>query len=186
MTIEEIFEELGYPTTIWENAMGEEATAESFYLYELHLMSFDFWENQVWIFNSTADFGEFAYALELFDYLYCYDDPDFEFDESDQTELYNYLCELKNREWTLETCQECVAKFHNFNIEIKAFLPMENLLKIEQEEFEKCKAIYLTLDQLEEVQLTEATYKILHRYSNMSKIAPSENREQFLEFISNW
>jgi hypothetical protein len=40
MTIEEIFEELGYPSTIWENAMGEEATAESFYLYELHLMSF--------------------------------------------------------------------------------------------------------------------------------------------------
>ena len=28
MTIEEIFEELGYPTTIWENAIGEEATAE--------------------------------------------------------------------------------------------------------------------------------------------------------------
>ena len=87
-TIEEIFEELGYPTTIWENVMGEEATAESFYLYELHLMSYDFWENQVWIFNSTADFGKFAYTLELFDYLYCYDDPDFEFDESDQTDDY--------------------------------------------------------------------------------------------------
>ena len=63
---------------------------------------------------------------------------------------------------------------------------MENLLKIQQEEFEKCKAIYLTLDQLEEVQLTEATYQILHRYAEESEKAPSENREQFLEFISNW
>ena len=32
MTIEEIFEKLGYPTTIWENAMGEKATPESSYL----------------------------------------------------------------------------------------------------------------------------------------------------------
>ena len=44
----------------------------------------------------------------------------FEFDETDQTELYNYLCELQNMEWTLESSQEYVAKFHNSNIEIKA------------------------------------------------------------------
>ena len=186
MTIQDIFEKLGDPTLVWENAMGVEATVDSIYLYELHLMSFDFWENQVWIFNSTADFGKFTYALELFDYLFCYEDPDFEFDESDQTEFYNYLYELINREWTLEACQKYLAKFHNSNIEIKAFLPMENLLNIQQEEFEKCKKIYFTLDQLEEVNLTEATYKILHRYAEDSEVAPSENREQFLEFISKW
>ena len=185
MTFSEIFDKLGDPTLVWESAMGKRATPESFYLYELHEMSFGFWESQVWIFDSSQDFGNFTYALDLFDYVY-FEDWE-ELDETeDFTNLYEQLIANRNKAWTYEDCQRYVAAFGPSTVQPVQFGRVSDLLAFPSADFEKCKGVYRDLDSLAEAGLSEAEYKIMLKYAERSEIPPSVNVEGFLEFLSKW
>jgi hypothetical protein len=184
MIITEIFEKHGDPTIVWESAMNKNATAASFYLYELHEL-FNFWEDGVWIFNSPNEFRDFTYALELFDYVY-FEDWDDLSDEDDYSALHQRLLERKNQEWTFDDCKRFVAQFPVGSIELVDFGRVSDLLSFSEDAFEKCKNIYLTTDRLEDEHLHQAEYKIMHQYSNKSSVAPGKSSTHFLEFLSNW
>ncbi len=185
MTLFEIFEELGDPTSVWESAMGKRATSESFYLYERHEISFNFWESQVWIFDTPQDFVAFTYALDLFDYVY-FEDWD-ELDETeDFTKLYDQLIANRNKAWTYEDCQRYVSAFGPTSLQPVQFGRVSDLLAFPTADFEKSKGFYRDLDSLEEAGLSEAEYKIMHKYSERSAFPPSVNTEGFLEFLSGW
>ena len=184
MIITEIFEKHGDPTIVWESAMNENATPDSFYLYELHEMSFNLWEDKVWIFNSPNEFRDFTYALELFDYVY-FEDWDDLSDEDDYSALHQRLLERKNQEWTFDDCKRYVAQFPIGSIELVNFGRVSDLLAFSEEDYEKCKNVYLTTDRLENEHLNQAEYKIMYYFSKESPVAPGKATKQFLKFLSN-
>jgi hypothetical protein len=69
------------------------------------------------------------------------------------------------------------------------FAKVSDLITISDEDFEKCKQLYLTKDELENVNLKEGIYQIIseyikRNYKNQKK--PKESKEDFLDFLSNW
>lgn len=188
MNIEEIIEELGEPIIAWENSLSKEVTENSFYLYELHEM-FNFWESQVWIFNDLQEFYDFAYSHVMFDYINRWEDEEYEDDDSDQNELYDYLLKLKNTIWTVAECENFVNTFNDSSFEMVQFGKVIDLITISDEDFEKCRKIYFTKDELENVNLKEGVYQIISKYitrNYKNPIKPKESREEFLDFLSNW
>ena len=185
MNIEQIIEELGEPEIAWENSLSKEATENSFYLYELHEM-FNFWESQVWIFNDLQEFYDFAYSHVLFDYINRWEDEAYEDDDSDQSELYDYLLKLKNTIWTIAECENFVKTFNHCTFEMVQFGKVSDLIAISDEDFEKCKLLYLTKQELENDNLKEGCYKIISEYINRHHKKPKESKEDFLDFLSNW
>lgn len=184
MNIEQIIDELGEPEIAWENSLNKEATENSFYLYELHEM-FNFWESQVWIFNDLQEFYDFAYSHVLFDYINRGGDEAYDYD-SDQSELYDYLLKLKNTIWTIAECENFVKTFDHSSLALVQFGKVFDLIAISDEDFEKCKLIYLTKEELENDNLKEGCFKIISEYINRHHKKPKESKEAFLTFLSNW
>lgn len=184
MNIEQIIDELSEPEIAWENSLNKEATENSFYLYELHEM-FNFWESQVWIFNDLQEFYDFAYSHVLFDYINRGGDEAYDYD-SDQSELYDYLLKLKNTIWTIAECENFVKTFDHSSLALVQFGKVFDLIAISDEDFEKCKLIYLTKEELENDNLKEGCFKIISEYINRHHKKPKESKEAFLTFLSNW
>jgi hypothetical protein len=187
MTIEEIFAELGEPEDAFNSAMGKTATENSYFIYEIHNMSFNFWENAVWVLNDLQEFSDIAYAFELFDFIGREENEDYDFeDETDQSELYHHLLELKNKKWTIELCEEFVENFDNHGIELIQFGKISELIAISDSDFNKCKEIYLTKDELEKVNLNEGDYKIIHQYIKQKNKKPKDSISDFLDYINEF
>jgi hypothetical protein len=182
MNIFALMEKLGDPTEVWISSLKNRATEDGFYLYELHEMGSGMWENGVFVFHTPQDFGKFTYALELFDYVY-FEDWE-EIDESeDCTALFQHLVRQREKEWTFEDCIHYVSTFKPSCIELIKFGEIRDLIDVSEETFEKCKGIYTSKDELEEVGLNEAEYQIMNKYAKRSVIPPSRNEEGFMEFL---
>lgn len=183
MTIEEIINELGEPE--WNNSRDKEVKESSYYLYELH-ETFNFWESQVWIFNDLQEFHDFAYSHVMFDYINRWEDEEYEDDDSDQSELYDYLLKLKNTIWTITECENFVKTFDHCTFEMVQFGKVSDLIAISGEDFKKCKQLYLTKEELENVNLKEGVYQIISKYIKQHDKKSKESKETFLTFLSNW
>jgi hypothetical protein len=168
--------------------MTKEVTENSFYLYELHEM-FNSWESQVWIFNDLQEFYNFAYSHVLFDYINRWEDEEYEDDDSDQSELYEYLLKLKNTIWTVTKCENFVKTFDHPTFEMVQFGKVSDLIAISDEDFDKCKELYTTKEELENINIKEGVYQIISKYitsnyKNPKK--PKDSKEAFLAFLNNW
>ena len=183
MTIEEIIEEFGEPE--WNNSRNKEVTENSYYLYELHEM-FNSWESQVWIFNDLQKFYDFAYTHVMFDYINRWEDEEYDDDDSDQSELNEYLLKLKNTIWTVTECENFVKTFDHCTFEMVQFGKVIDLITISDEDFEKCKEYYSTKDELENVNLKEGNYQIISQYIDRHKKKPKESVAEFLTFLNDW
>jgi hypothetical protein len=183
MTIEEIIEKFGEPEIAWNNSLGRTATENSYYLYELHEMH-DFWENHVWIFNNLQEFYDFAYSMVMVDYMYKEERDNR--DTIDQIELYKYLTKLKNIKWTIEECQNFIKTFHHASFELVQFGKVIDLINLTTEDFEKCKEVFHTKEELKTANIEEGIYKIVSAYIDQYDKRPLESIEDFLTFLSNW
>jgi len=187
MTIKEIIDTYGDPTKIWDNALNRSANKNSYYLYEIHNMSFDFWENQVWIFNTLEQFREFTVALELFDFIYNQEKEDYDFEEYDYSENIENLKKIKAKEnWTFDDCLAYVNNYNHSELQLNGFGKVIDLLNTTETDFENSKQLLFSFDDLKEYNLSEAQYKILHKYQNVTNILPGKSEEQFLNFLSEW
>jgi hypothetical protein len=186
MTIEEIIEELGEPE--WNTAQFKDAKENSYYLYELY-ETFNFWESKVWIFNDLQKFYDFAYSHVLFDYINRWEDEAYEDDDSDQSELYDYLLKLKNTIWTVTECENFVKTFDHCTFEMVQFGKVSDLIAISDEDFDKCKDYYSTKEELENINIKEGVYQIISKYITRNYKNPKKpkvSKEAFLAFLSNW
>lgn len=185
MTIEEIINELGEPEIAWDNAQDNEVTENSFYLYELHEM-FNSWESQVWIFNDLQEFYDFAYSHVMFDYINRWEDEEYDDgDDTDQSELYDYLLKLKNTIWTVSECENFVNTFNDSSFEMVQFGKVIDLITISDEDFEKCRKIYFTKDELENVNLKEGVYQIISGFMKHHVKKPKDSVAEFLAYLKD-
>lgn len=180
MTLEELLAKID-PTCIWENAMDRAATPNSFYLYELHLMSFNSWDAHVWIFDTTQQFRDFIPALLFRDLLYL--DDAAKFKGMDFSQRYEELLYLQNTIWDLNRCKEFIANYKSKDLELLEFDSISELINISNEHYEICKQT-LYIDPKVEFGISQAKYKILHKFALRSDIKPAFNQDTFLEFIS--
>ena len=86
----------------------------------------------------------------MFDYINREENEVYDFDDdTDESELYEYLLKLKNTIWTVTECENFVKTFDNCTFEMVQFGKVIDLITISDEDFEKCKEYYSTKDELE-------------------------------------
>jgi len=195
MNYQDLTEKLGRePAQIFEDFYGHaSASPDAFFLYEIHLMGFDFWESNVWIFESIAEFKQFLPVL-LFSWETSHSqDHDFESRVSEFTyeEGYALYQQALNEEWhSPEDCNRFLNELANKGISAEIvgieFGAVSDLLNVSDEEFDKCKEDLFSEEDLEKAGLTQGRYKIFNRYWESHEEHPSENEEQFLEMLDGW
>ena len=148
---------------------------------------FNSWESKVWFFSDLNHFFDFAYSHEMFDYIGRGECEEYDFeDDTEQSEIYQNLLALKNTIWTSETCEKFIKKFDHSSFELVQFGKVIDLINISDENFEKCKELYLTKDQLENVALKEGSYQIISEYIRRQNKKPRDSKEEFIDFLNNW
>lgn len=190
MNLSELLKHLpAHPTDILEGNLGKQATENSLFLYEIHNTSFDFYESHIWVFDSIDDFINFLPAIVFNDIAVNWEtySEDEASNNYDYTNDYTFFKKLKKQQWNLQQGVDFVEKQPKFgNLELIEFGKLSDLIKVSQQEYDKCKNLYLTLDELTKVGLTQARYKIFEQFHKCSKDLPSKNSHEFLEMITNW
>ena len=151
---------------------------------------FNSWESKIWIFDDLKEFYDFAYSHVMFDCINREENEEYDFDDdTDESELYEYLLKLKNTIWTVTECENFVNTFNDSSFEMVQFGKVIDLITISDEDFEKCRKIYFTKEELENVNLKEGVYQIISKYISRNyknPIKPIDSKEEFLDFLSNW
>jgi hypothetical protein len=191
MNTEQLLEKLTIdPMDTFDEAINLNiATENSYYLYEIHQMGPFSWENHVWIFNDLTYFKDFL-PIIIFNDLVINEDRT-EFDDVDWSEDYELYHSLQSKKWDLLNVQDFLKK-HGVCSQMK-FIELgkvSDLLEVSDEEYEKCKESYSSLEELEKIEVSEGRYKILHAFHvaqvmEYSK-APSYNPSMFLEMLNCW
>lgn len=82
--------------------------------------------------------------------------------------------------------EKFVKKFDHPTFEMVEFVKVCDLITISDEDFEKCRKIYFTKVELENVNLKEGVYQIISKYIKRHAKKPKESAAEFLDYLSNW
>jgi hypothetical protein len=182
------------PAQIFEDFYGyASASPDAFFLYEIHLMGYNFWESSVWIFESIAEFKQFLPVL-LFSWEASHSqDHDFEetVAELNYEEQYTLYIKALSEDWqSPEDCNRFLKELAGTGSSAETigieFGAVSDLLNVSAEEFDKCKEDLFSEEDLEKAGLSQGRYKIFNRYWESYEMHPSENEEQFLEMLDGW
>lgn len=177
-----------HPCDVMQNGFGKKAFSESFYLYEIHNMHHNWYENNVWIFNSINEFVQFLPAIVFNDIaVNCEEGFEDEHVDYDYSEDYNFYKSLVSQKWDELKCKEFISEHSKFGgLELIEFGRVSDLLECTQQEYNKCKDSIYSLDELEELELSQGRYKIFHAFHSVSENRPSLNEKAFIQMIEDW
>ena len=184
MTKEELFDELGHPIMVWDESMNVEATKSSFYLYEVHQVGPTSYENKVWFFDTVDAFKRFTYSLDLIDFIFQIDDEEFSEDEFESERPFQFYSEMQKRQWTIEDCKQYVNEYNHCLMDLIHFGSVQELLNVNDVQFEKCKSLIFSIEELERNHLHEAEYQIMNDYAQISERSPMQSADRFLQFLN--
>ena len=71
-------------------------------------------------------------------------------------------------------------------MELIEFGRISDFMEATSEEYNKSKEIYVSLDELEKIGITQCRYQVLHKFSSISQLPPSQNSDEFLKMIEDW
>ena len=190
MKIDELIELLPkHPTKVYQDGFGTQATENGFYLYEIHKMHHDFYESHVWIFKSIEEFVNFLPAIVFNDIAVHWEDDEFDWDTDnyDYSNDYDFYKSLINQQWDFQQCIDFINNHNKFGeLELIEFGKISDLVDVSQVEYDKCEEIYLFLDELENLGLTQGRYQIFHKFHAFSDSIPSKNKAVFMEMLEHW
>ena len=187
MDYDELIEKLGKEPGIWLFDGYGTPREEGYYLYQIHLMHGDYWENGVYFFNTINEFVDFLPGIVFSNLAVDSMGDDFWEENHDFSEDWNRFQELKSGDWDEERCVKFIKEYGANNyIEFIEFGKISDLLSVTQEEYDKCYDSIDSTDELEEEGLTEGRYKIFTKFHEESDDRPGLDKEGFLEMLSNW
>jgi hypothetical protein len=189
MNINQLIERLPeHPCDLMQNVFGREVSAESFYLYGIYNMHYNFYNSHVFIFNSINEFVEFLPAIIFNDIAINWDD-DYEEnnEEISYSEDYKLLENLRNQNWDELKCKKFIKEHCKFDdLELIEFGKLSDFMEVTTEEFNKSKELFFSLDKLDEIGITQCRYQLLHKFSSISQVLPSQNKKAFFKMIEEW
>lgn len=189
MDINQLIERLPeHPLVIMQNALDRKVSTESYYLYGIVRFHNDIYQSYVFTFNSITEFVEFLPALVFNDVAINWDE-DYEVNnvESNYSDDYELLENLTNQNWDELKCKEFISEHSMFDdLELIEFGRISNFIEATSEEFLKSKELYVSLDELERIGISQCRYQVLHKFSSISQVPPSQNRDEFLKMIEDW
>ena len=187
MDYDELIEKLGKEPGRWLFDGYGTPREEGYYLYQIHLMHGDYWENGVYFFNTINEFVDFLPGIVFSNLAVDSMGDDFWEENHDFSEDWNRFQELKSGDWDEERCVKFIKEYGANNyIEFIEFGKISDLLSVTQEEYDKCYDSIDSTDELEEEGLTEGRYKIFTKFHEESDDRPGLDKEGFLEMLSNW
>lgn len=107
--------------------------------------------------------------------------------ESNFSDDFELLENLTNQNWDELKCKEFISEKSKFDdLELIEFGRISDFMDVRSEEFIKSKEHYVSLDELEKIGITQCRYQVLHKFSSISQVPPSQNRDEFLKIIEDW
>ena len=189
MNVNQLIERLPeHPLVLMQNALGKEVSIDSYYLYGIIRLHNDLYKSYVFTFNSITEFVAFLPAI-LFNDVAINWDGDYAVNniESNFSDDYELLENLTNQNWDELKCKEFISEHSKFDdMELIEFGRISDFMEATSEEYIKSKEIYLSLDELEKIGITQCRYQVLHKFSSISQVPPSQNRDEFLKMIEDW
>lgn len=189
MDINQLIERLPeHPLVLMQNALGRKVSIDSYYLYGIIRLHHDLYKNYVFTFNSIIEFVEFLPAIVFNDVAINWDDEyEVNYADSDFSDDFKLLENLTNQNWDEITCKDFIYKHNKFeDLELIEFGRISDFMEATPEEFIKSKELYLSLDELEKIGITQCRYQLLHKFSSISQVPPCLNRDEFLKMIEDW
>ena len=180
MTAEEVIELID-PTLAFENALERIATTDSYYLYEISRAGFSD-HLQIWIFDNLDQFKAFLPALYFRNLVMEF--SDIEEDDYDYQSLFDDYQKLVNTELNLQDLKLKIKALQFDNINYLEFGAINEILAVSEEQFEVCKQ-ELFFDPEETYGIPQGFYRIINRFYQKYKCAPTDQLDHFLEYISS-
>lgn len=189
MNVNQLIEKLPeHPLDLIQNALGKKVSKDSYYLYVIIRLYDEFYKNYVFTFNSIIEFVEFLPAIIFNDVAINWDeDYEVNYAESNFSNDYELLEKLTNQNWDELKCKEFISEQTKFDdLELIEFGKISDFMEASSEEFVKSKEHYVSLDELEMIGITQCRYQVLHKFSSISEVPPSQNWDEFLKMIEDW
>ena len=172
------------PTVVWECAMDNQATVDSWYLYELHNFHHNEWGAKVWIFDGVNDFVRFLPALIFNGILYYSENLTHdEIKSIDVSAEYSEFLRTQEGTWDEARCLDFVRNFKSSKLELKEFGRLSAFFTVAEEQFELCKDEPIYDPEIHE-GLSRSMFSILSVFSKVSDGCPALNPDEFLRFMS--
>jgi hypothetical protein len=189
MNVNQLIERLPeHPLVLMQNALGRKVSVDYYYLYGIIRFHNDLFKSYVFTFNSITEFVEFLPAIVFNDVAINWDgDYEVNFVESNFSDDYELLENLTNQNWDELKCKEFISEKNKFDdLELIEFGRISDFMEATSEELIKSKELYESLDELERIGITQCRYQVLHKFSSISQVPPSQNRDEFLKMIEDW
>jgi hypothetical protein len=189
MNINQLIERLPkHPLVLMQNALGRKVSIDNYYLYGIIRFDNDFYKSYVFTFNSITEFVAFLPAIVFNDVAINWEE-DYEVNnvESNFSDDYKLLEILANQNWDELKCKEFIGEHSKFDdLELIEFGRISDFMEATSEEFIKSKEHYVSLDELEKIGITQCRYQVLYKFSSISQVPPSQNRDEFLKMMEDW
>jgi hypothetical protein len=189
MNINQLIERLPeHPLVLMQNALGRKLSLDYYYLYGIIRFHNDLYKSYVFTFNSITEFVEFLPAIVFNDVAINWDkNYEVNFVESNFSDDYELWENLNNQNWDELKCTEFIREHSKFDdLELIEFGRISDFMEATSEEFIKSKELYVSLDVLKKIGITQCRYQVLHKFSSISQVPPSQNSDVFLEMIEDW
>jgi hypothetical protein len=189
MNVNQLIERLPeHPLVLMQNALGRKVSVDNYYLYGNISYHNDFYKSYVFTFNSITEFVEFLPLIIFNDVAINWDENyEVNYVDSNFSDDYELLENLTNQNWDELKCKEFISEQSKFdNLELIEFGRISDFMEATSEDFIKSKELYVSLDELERIGITQCRYQVLHKFSSISQVTPSQNRDEFLKMIEDW
>lgn len=177
-----------HPIDLLQNALGRKVSIESYYIYGTIRVHNDSYSSYFFIFNSINEFVEFLPAI-IFNDIALNWDVDYEdnLDDYNYSDDYKLLENLTNQSWDEIKCKKFINRHSKFDdLELIEFGRIADFMEATTDEFNKSKELYVTLDELDKIGITQCRYQVLHKFNSISQKPPSQNKNAFFKMIEDW
>jgi hypothetical protein len=185
MTLQKLLSLIKHPKTAYSEAISRAPTRASIYIacevYDGETKSY-----KLIFINSITELIEFFTVLQL-SYIAIFDEKQNLSNTDDYSEVYDYLKKFRYiKTFNTEVLEDLVADYGFINVYNTGRLNNFFNISIDSLNFIRNNSIPMDYDELMDLGVNMAEFFILQAYLKKYNKIPSENPEEFMEYISTF
>ncbi len=183
MTLQKLLSLIKHPKTAYEEALSRVPTREAIYIacevYDGETKTY-----KLIFINTIAELTEFIPVLHLSD-IAILDEKQSLTISNDYSDVYQYLNKFRNLKYfTAEVLEDLVGDYGFVNVLNTGHVNNFFDISIDSINFIRNNSIPMDYDELMDLGVNMAEFHILQSYLNKYNNIPSENPEEFMEYMS--
>jgi len=185
MTLQKLLSLIKHPKTAYEEASSRAPTREGIYIacevYDGETKTY-----KLIFINTISELTEFIPVLHLSD-IAVLDEKQSLTNTDDYTEVYDYLNKFRNLKYfTAEVLEDLVGDYGWINVLNTGHINNFFDISIDSINFIRNNSIPMDYDELMDLGVNMAEFHILQSYLKKYTNVPSENPEEFMEYMSTF